>query len=129
MSNLTPLFQKYVTVIEETRKEQNPNYIDDDVKDEKQNLVDTDEIRELVNDSFIKECAKLLKSLIELNKVIKQIEKNYLDDLNMSDVEKDEFDMECRLQIQQYFKKFEFLENYRNGKAQFNDKEAPIKTS
>ncbi|CAI2022270.1 hypothetical protein SEUBUCD646_0H01260 [Saccharomyces eubayanus] len=112
MSNLTPLFQKYVAVIEETRKEQNPDDIDDNVKDEKQNLVNTDEIRELVNDSFIKECAKLLNSLIELNKVIKQIEKNYLDDLNMSDGEKDEFDMECRLQIQQYFKKFEFLENY-----------------
>lgn len=104
MSNLTPLFQKYVAVIEETRKEQNPDDIDDNVKDEKQNLVNTDEIRELVNDSFIKECAKLLNSLIELNKVIKQIEKNYLDDLNMSDGEKDEFDMECRLQIQQYFK-------------------------
>ena len=62
--------------------------------------------------SFIKECARLLKFLVELNKVIEQIEKNYLDDFNMSDAEKDEFDMECRLQNQQYFKKFEFLENY-----------------
>ncbi|EJS41690.1 ufe1p [Saccharomyces arboricola H-6] len=111
MPDLTPIFQKYVTVIDETKKAQSGK--DDHAKEEKQeDIENSDERNEIVNDSFIKECAKLLKFIIELNKVIKQVEKNYLDDLNMSDVEKDEFDMECRLQIQQYFKKFEFLENY-----------------
>ncbi|EHN00241.1 Ufe1p [Saccharomyces cerevisiae x Saccharomyces kudriavzevii VIN7] len=111
MSNLTSIFQKYVAVIDETRKEQDER--NEHIKEEGQeDLRNSDEIREIVNDSFIKECAKLLKFLIELNRVIKEIEKNYMDDLNMTDAEKDEFDMECRLQIQQYFKKFEFLENY-----------------
>lgn len=110
MPDLTPIFRKYVAVIDDARKEQSG--IDDQVEGKQENSGNSNGKREVVRDSFIKECAKLLKFLIELNKVIKQIEKNYLDDLNMSDVEKDEFDMECRLQIQQYFKKFEFLENY-----------------
>ena len=110
MPNLTPIFQRYVAVIDESRKLQDG--IDDHVEEKQKHLGGSSDIHEIVNDSFIKECAKLLKYLIELKKVIKQIEKNYLDDLNMSDAEKDEFDMECRLQIQQYFKKFEFLENY-----------------
>lgn len=110
MSDLTPIFRKYVAVIDDARNEQNS--IDDHVERKQEDFGNSNGTCEMFSDSFIKECARLLKFLVELNKVIKQIEKNYLDDFNMSDAEKDEFDMECRLQIQQYFKKFEFLENY-----------------
>lgn len=100
MSNLTPLFKQYV------------NIIADEV-----DVPNADEVKPVINDiilkdTFMKECRGLAKFLFELNTVLRSIGPEYMNDYSMSEAEKDDFDTECRLQIQEYIKRFKHLESY-----------------
>lgn len=110
MTDLTALFQKYVNIIEE--------------HDEDPNLPTTTKAnsselgRYALKDSFIKECHDLLKLLIELRKVLKSIESQYMSETDMTESEKDDFDTELRLQFHQYVQKFRHLEKYEKERQQ-----------
>lgn len=108
MSNLTPLFRKYVSVIEEgfdTAKQTIDQSIESTKKKDDSNTL---------KDSFVKECYDLMKYLTELRKVLKMIEPEYNSETEMTESEKDDFDTELRLQLQQYVQKFKQLKSYED---------------
>ncbi|SCU77595.1 LADA_0A01244g1_1 [Lachancea dasiensis] len=103
MSNLTPLFHKYVNV-----------FLEDP---EVERLADSQEFRSpgkkyIIEDTFIKECLELKRHALELQKVIESIKVSYTSEVELTDREKDDFDTEVRLLVQQYFDKLKFLEQY-----------------
>lgn len=102
MTNLTPLFREYVTIIEKN--------------DDQQAVGHQDEVWHVkqyeIKDSFMKECCQLLNLLLELRKVLKMAEPQYMGEKDMTEDEKDDFDTEFRLQLHQYFQKFKLLEKY-----------------
>ncbi|SCU85392.1 LAME_0D01178g1_1 [Lachancea meyersii CBS 8951] len=113
MPNVTPLFKNYVAV-----------FLEDS------NLVASPEIRQSseaqekyqVQDTFVKECVELLKHVLELQKVVGSIKTQYESELDLTDREKDDFDTEVRLLIQQYFEKLRFLEHYEKKRQDMVEK-------
>lgn len=67
-----------------------------------------------LQDSFIKECYDLLKSLTQLRKILKYVKPGYMNEDEMSEEEKDDVDTELRLQFQQYIQKFRLMEKYEH---------------
>ncbi|QLQ81988.1 hypothetical protein HG537_0G02420 [Torulaspora globosa] len=102
MTNLTSLFREYVKIIEEN--------------DDRQIIVPEDKVWHVkqyeIRDSFMRECCQLLQLLLELRKVLKMAEPEYMGDKDMTEEEKDDFDTEFRLQLHQYVQKFKLLEKY-----------------
>lgn len=101
MTNLTPLFQKYIDIIEENEPKKTTVKDEDDYLDHR-----------ISKDSFIKECHQLLRLLMEMRTILKSVEPQYRGESNMTEAEKDDFDTEFRLQFHQYVQKFRLLENY-----------------
>ncbi|SCW02209.1 LAFE_0F01376g1_1 [Lachancea fermentati] len=111
MPDITPLFRKYVNVIEEAR----------DNSLEKAEIQDRDNLamkKFSIKDTFVKECSELLKHIIELRKVLYSLKQAYESEADLTEKEKDEFDTETRLLLQQYFEKLKFLERYENQRQQ-----------
>lgn len=102
MGNLTPLFLEYVTIIE-GEGQQEARTGDDEKWDLKQFEI---------KDSYMKECHQLLRLLWELRKVLKTVEPQYMGDKDMTEEDKDDFDTEFRLQLNQYVQKYKVLEKY-----------------
>lgn len=110
MTDLTALFQKYVHIIKEHDEDTNlPTNI-------KANYNELE--RYTLKDTFIKECHDLLRLLIELRKVLRCIESQYMSETDMTEAEKDDFDTELRLQFHQYVQKFRHLEKYEKQRQQ-----------
>lgn len=105
MANLTGLFQKCVQIIEE-------NNDNTSAKPAADHSNDGNSKQYSLSDSFIRECRDLLRLLVELRKILKSIEAQYLSDTDMSEKEKDDFDTELRLQFHQYAQKFRLLKEY-----------------
>ncbi|AET39122.1 Ufe1p Ecym_4041 [Eremothecium cymbalariae DBVPG len=107
MSNLTPLFRKYVEVIGEAREGDVLVVSEVEVKKRKQWRT-----KFTVSDTFLEECSDLLKHIIELRKVILSLQVEYLGEVDMSEQEKNDFDVEVRLQLQEYLEKLKHMEKY-----------------
>ncbi|EDO19549.1 hypothetical protein Kpol_1018p81 [Vanderwaltozyma polyspora DSM 70294] len=116
MSNLTPLFNKYVEVINES--------LDKSVND---GLTSNESSRNAMqlklDDSFIKECCDLLKVSSELRKVLRVVEQEYRNESGMSENEKDDIDTELRLQLQKYVQKFKHLQDYEQKRQKLIEDE------
>lgn len=108
MANLTSLFREYVKIIEENddREVVAPEHKVWHVKQYE------------IRDSFMKECLQLLQLLVELRKVLRMVEPQYMGDKDMTEEEKDDFDTEFRLQLHQYVQKFKLLEKYEQERQQ-----------
>lgn len=123
MPNLTGLFQKYVSIVDESieRAILDKENINVEKKQVEKKQVETDTLK----DSFISECRELFYCLRELTRVLNQIETSY-NDLDgsgtMSDQDKDNFDTEFRLQLQKYVTKFKQLEAYETGREALIEK-------
>ncbi|QLL34871.1 hypothetical protein HG536_0H02460 [Torulaspora globosa] len=108
MANLTSLFREYVKIIEEN--------------DDRQAVAPEHKVWRVkqyeIRDSFMKECFQLLQLLLELRKVLKIAEPQYMGDKDMTEEEKDDFDTEFRLQLHQYVQKFKLLEKYEQQRQQ-----------
>ncbi|CCF59443.1 hypothetical protein KAFR_0H00340 [Kazachstania africana CBS 2517] len=115
MANLTPLFKKYVSIIEVELNDTDKTNESSISKKPYEGLT--------LKDSFVKECYDLLKSTNELGKILRTIETEYQNDnnLNMTESEKDDFDTDFRLQLQSYIKKYKQLEKYENDRQKFID--------
>ncbi|KAL3235004.1 Syntaxin UFE1 [Nakaseomyces bracarensis] len=100
MSNITPLFKQYVNIIADE--------VTVPTKDEVRSGIEDI----ILKDTFMKECRGLAKFLFELDAVLKGIGAEYMNDYSMTESEKDDFDTEARLQIQEYIKRFKHLEKY-----------------
>lgn len=111
MSDRTALFRKYLHVIEESHGKAHINE-----EELKSNMRRRE--RFSVNDSFVKECKQLLKHIVEFQKVMNQLTPKYESSSDMTDQEKDDFDTETKLQLQQYFEKYKRLEAYEKQRQQ-----------
>ncbi|CUS24819.1 LAQU0S20e00584g1_1 [Lachancea quebecensis] len=109
MPDITPLFRKYVTVFSEDEKRN----IDTAAQNNKQPSK-----KYMVNDTFVKECSELLRHILELQKVVISLKPQYESESDLSEREKDDFDTEVRLLIQQYFGKLKFLGKYEEKRQQ-----------
>ncbi|CCH58713.1 hypothetical protein TBLA_0A09260 [Henningerozyma blattae CBS 6284] len=118
MSDITNVFRKYVSIIEENRR--TPTLTPDDIKSASQTQT---LIHESLNDSFMFECKELFKTIIDLRKILISIEPRYLDDSDLTEEEKDDMDTEIRLQFQQYMQKFRMLEKYETERQSLIDKQ------
>ncbi|SCU85543.1 LAFA_0D16292g1_1 [Lachancea sp. 'fantastica'] len=116
MPNVTPLFEKYVSVFSEN--------LDGDPKAKiGQTPASNDHQKKYtIKDAFIKECLEVLKHVLELQKVVNSIKTQYQSEQDLTDREKDEFDTEVRLLIQQYFEKLKFLEQYEKKRQELVEK-------
>ncbi|AGO12694.1 AaceriADR220Wp [[Ashbya] aceris (nom. inval.)] len=115
MADLTHLFRKYVSIIEEARNEAG----DEAAKRSKgvtQSNGSMDKFR--VKDTFVKECSELARHILELRRVVNSLEGPYLSEGEMSEREKDDFDVEARLRLQQYVEKLKYLEKYEAARQQ-----------
>lgn len=101
MTNLTSRFKECIKIISENSPSEKV------VKAEHAEVKDY-----VLKDSFIKECRQLLRLLIELRKVLRSVEPNYMSEKDMTESDKDDFDTEFRLQFHQYVQKFKLLEQY-----------------
>ncbi|AMD21222.1 HEL058Cp [Eremothecium sinecaudum] len=124
MPDLTHLFNRYVEVIKETENTHEATQWSEDVEKRKQLRG-----KFRVEDSFIKECYELLKHIFELKKVILSLEKSYMSEVEMSEKEKDDFDVEARLQLQQYIEKLKYLERYEMKRQNLMESKALIDTA
>ncbi|CEP60739.1 Ufe1p LALA0_S01e17854g [Lachancea lanzarotensis] len=113
MPNVTPLFKKYVSVFSENSQGDSAAKTGQNPKDRQ---------KYMIQDSFIKECLEVLKHVFELQKVVDSIRTQYQSELDLTDREKDDFDTEVRLLIQQYFEKLKFLEQYENKRQEMIEK-------
>lgn len=107
MTDLTPKFRQYIAILDAGSKSS------DSIAKNAQGT--SNKLKEFeLKDSFIKECYNLLNFIKELLKILASVEVEYSNenDLNMSEMEKDDFDTEFRLQFQQYIQKFKNLEKY-----------------
>ncbi|KAH7582235.1 Syntaxin UFE1 [Nakaseomyces glabratus] len=113
MSNLTPLFRQYVSII-----------ADESTGLQEAQSETKSSLNEIVTrDSFLKECRSLAKFLFELNTVLKSVCEEYMNDFSMTEAEKDNFDAEARLQLQEYVKKLKHLEQYEEGRRKLIDEQ------
>ncbi|SCV06190.1 LANO_0H24080g1_1 [Lachancea nothofagi CBS 11611] len=103
MPDVTPLFKRYVGV-----------FLEDSVVGTRAegSVYSKPSRKYLVQDTFVKECLDLLKHILELQKVVSSIKSQYESESELSEREKNDFDTEVRLLIQQYFDKLKFLEKY-----------------
>lgn len=116
MSNRTELFKKYMQVIAETQGI-------DDARNELNNTKareDREKVKEKfsVKDTFVKESKQLMKHIMEFQIVIRQLTPRYESATDMTDQEKDDFDTESKLQLQQYFEKYKQLESYERQRQE-----------
>lgn len=111
MPSLTPAFRRYVEVVQETQDEMisTPN-----PKSPKKFVVE---------DTFVEECRILLRLVLQLEHTIKDMQKEYLNSFKLTEPEKDEIDMEIRLQLQEYLKKFKFLQKYEQHREELLNKQ------
>ncbi|CCD22479.1 Ufe1p NDAI_0A03220 [Naumovozyma dairenensis CBS 421] len=109
MTDLTPVFQKYINII----KSEYPERVHKLPADAHSKQLKSKSALQL-KDTFIKECYDLLNCLIELKKILSSIESQYKSDVDMTELEKDDFDTDFRLQFQKYIQKFQLLEKYEN---------------
>lgn len=116
MSDRTALFRKYVQVIEEAQG------LDESAISERELRVreDRDEVlaKYSVKDTFVKESKELMKHILEFQMIVRQLTSKYESETEMSDQEKDDFDTESKLQLQQYFEKFKQLEGYERKRQE-----------
>lgn len=118
MTDLTPTFKDILNIFDEDNRK---NGI---APSKTTTHRDKDVMKFELKDSFVKECYELLNFLRELRKVLVSIKKDYYNsnDLNMTEVQKDDFDTEFRLQFQRYVQKFRALEKYENERQQLIQK-------
>ncbi|CDO91877.1 unnamed protein product [Kluyveromyces dobzhanskii CBS 2104] len=116
MSNRTELFKKYLQVISETRglNEGEAELLRNKAKQE------TKQVHEnfSVKDSFVKESKQLMKHIMGFQMVVKQLTSKYESATDMTDEEKDDFDTESKLQLQQYFEKYKQLQTYERQRQE-----------
>ncbi|CAL9727748.1 syntaxin Ufe1p [Monosporozyma unispora] len=122
MPNLTGLFQKYTSIVEESMDPTESAQIQMKNRNAKKTQLE----KESLKDTFIPECRDLFYCLRELTRVLNQIESPY-NDIDgsgvMSDQDKDHFDTEFRLQLQKYVTKFKQLESYETGREALIEKD------
>lgn len=122
MTDLTDKFKTYLSIIQESdfsgEDESNGSH-----RTELTNNKSKEVERLRLQDSFIKECYDLLKSLTELRKILKSVGPSYMSEDEMSEEEKDEVDTELRLQVQQYIQKFRLMERYENERQRLISEE------
>ncbi|SCV03677.1 LAMI_0H10066g1_1 [Lachancea mirantina] len=104
MADTTVLFRKIVQVFEET----NGPAPRKPTKSENQYRI---------KDTFVSESYDLVKHIYEFRKVMGSLKNEYQSENEMSEQEKDDFDTECRLLLQQYFEKLKFLEKYETKRS------------
>lgn len=107
MSDRTELFKKYLDLIIGTNTSQS---LDESEKTNGQFLKHLDKYT--IKDTFVKECVELLAHISELIKIVSILENEYEDEYKMDNQERDNFDMETRLQLHQYIEKFKYLKEY-----------------
>ncbi|CCE64968.1 hypothetical protein TPHA_0J01460 [Tetrapisispora phaffii CBS 4417] len=117
MSSLTELFKQYVNIIEESQQNITSVKKSQEEVSKDDYIVDKSSFKHL-KDSFLTECSDLMKYLRELRKVLATLEPQYNADSKMSEMDKDDFDTEFRLQLQQYVSKFKHLQKYENERQQ-----------
>ncbi|AAS52140.2 ADR220Wp [Eremothecium gossypii ATCC 10895] len=115
MADLTQLFRKYVAIIEEARNDPDGE-ADQRSKGVTQSNGSMEKFR--IKDTFVKECSELARHILELRKVLTSLEGPYLSEGEMSEREKDDFDVEARLRLQQYVEKLKYLEKYEATRQQ-----------
>lgn len=111
MPDITQLFRKYVDVMEE---DENTKFKRENDREDKRRPVEKYSIK----DTFAKECLELLAHITELDRVIVMLEPSYQSEADLTEQEKDDFDTESRLQLQQYIEKFKFLEKYESKRQE-----------
>lgn len=116
MTDLTNKFQSYLRII--------GNNTDTRFKEPSSSTKNPPESEKLrLNDSFIKECYDLLRSLSELRKIVRSVKPSYMSETEMTEEEKDEVDTELRLQFQQYIQKFRLMERYEDQRQKLISEE------
>lgn len=110
MTDLTPTFKDILNIFDEDNRKN--GITPSKAAPHKDKSVAKFELK----DYFIQECYELLNFLRELRKVLVSIKKDYYNsnDINMTEIQKDDFDTEFRLQFQKYVQKFRALENYED---------------
>lgn len=106
MSDNTELFKRYLQIISE---EQNDKYSDKNAHQINQRQSD----KYVLKDTFVDECRELLRHIVEFQRIIIELTPKYESSSSeMTEQEKNEFDTESKLQLQQFFEKFKRLEAY-----------------
>lgn len=122
MTDLTNKFKSYLHIIQDsgfTAEDGSDGFKGNESSTNKSK--ETERLR--LQDSFIKECYDLLKSLTQLRKILKSVRPSYMNEDEMSEEEKDDVDTELRLQFQQYIQKFRLMERYENERQRLISEE------
>lgn len=128
MSDLTPLFNKYISIINENRSaNESDSEIEKKVNSKKANeSTTTKNVADEKTNIFMQECKDLFKSITGLQKILIPIEAQYLSDVELDEEEKDNIDTEIRLQFQKYIQKFKMLENYDKQLCLLSDEQIRV---